>query len=121
MANTRRIIVLLALFLAEGIAIQADVKPVKVALTAETPSSVPAIPTADIAGEFSKQCANVTVTRNSEAADYSLEAIGGDRTNPHGQRLYKFTLFDHSGNVAFTTETRQLHNAIKDVCHFINN
>jgi hypothetical protein len=95
-------------------------KPVKIALVTQTPASVPAVPTADIAREVSKKCPNVSVTRNGETADYSLEAVGGDRTNPHGQRLFKFTLYDHDGNVAFTTETRQLHNAVKDVCAFIN-
>jgi len=100
--------------------ILAEAKPVKVSLITQTPASVPAIPTADIAQEFSKRCPNVSITRSAEASDYSLEAVGGDRTNPHGQRLFKFTLFDHDGNVAFTTETRQLHNAVKDVCAYIN-
>ncbi len=93
----------------------AEAKPVSVSVVTQTPASVPAIPTADIAREVSKQCPNVSIPRHAETADYSLEAVGGDRTNPHGQRLYKLTLFDHSGNVTFTTETRQLHNAIKDV------
>jgi hypothetical protein len=78
------------------------------------------MPTADIAREVSKRCPNVSLTRSAETADYSLEAVGGDRTNPHGQRLFKFTLFEAGGNVAFTTETRQLHNAVKDVCAFSN-
>jgi hypothetical protein len=98
----------------------AENKSVKISLVTQTPASVPAIPTADIASELSKRCPNVSVTRNVEAADYSLEAVGGDRTNPHGHRLFKFTLYDHDGNVNFTTETRQLHNAVKDVCAFIN-
>lgn len=98
----------------------AEAKPVTVSLVTQTPASVPAIPTADIAREVSKTCPNVSITRNAETSDYSLEPVGGDRTNPHGQRLFKFTLFDHNGNVAFTTETRQLHNAVKDVCAFIN-
>ena len=76
--------------------------------------------TADIARELSKRCPNVSLTRNVETASYSLEAVGGDRTNPHGQRLYKFTLFDHEENVVFTAETRQLGNAVKDLCAFIN-
>jgi hypothetical protein len=98
----------------------AEPKPIKISLITQTPASVPAIPTADIAREVSKKCPNVSITRNSEAADYSLEAVGGDRTNPHGQRLFKFTLYGHDGNVDFTTETRQLHNAVKDVCTFVN-
>jgi hypothetical protein len=98
----------------------AGAKPVKVSLIGQTPASVPAIPTADIAREMSKRCPNVSITRKEDASDYSIEAVGGDRTNPHGQRLFKFTVFDHEGNVAFTTETRQLHNAVKDVCAFIN-
>ncbi len=76
--------------------------------------------TADVARELSKRCPNVISTRNVETANYSLEAVGGDRTNPHGQRLYKFTLFDHEENVVFTAETRQLGNAVKDLCAFIN-
>lgn len=98
----------------------AETKQVKISLVTQAPASVPAIPTADIAREVSKRCPNVSLTRNVDAADYSLEAVGGDRTNPHGQRLFKFTLYDHGGNVDFTTETRQLHNAVKDVCAFIN-
>jgi hypothetical protein len=98
----------------------AETKPVTLSLVTQTPASVPAIPTADIAREVSKRCPNVSITRSTETADYSLEAVGGERTNPHGQRLYKFTLFGPNGNVAFTTETRQLHNAVKDVCTFVN-
>lgn len=62
----------------------AETKPVKVSLVTQTPASVPAIPTADIAREVSKRCPNVSITRNAEAANYSLEAVGGERTNPHG-------------------------------------
>ncbi|MGA2962541.1 MAG: hypothetical protein ABSD96_12770 [Candidatus Korobacteraceae bacterium] len=98
----------------------AETKPVKISLVTQTPASVPAIPTADIAREVSKRCPNVIITRSPETAVYSLEAVGGERTNPHGQRLFKFTLFDRDGDVAFTTETRQLHNAVKDICTFIN-
>jgi len=97
-----------------------ELRPIKISLIGQTPASVPAIPTADIAKEVAKRCPNVSITRKEELADYSLEALGGDRTNPHGQRLFKFTLFDRQGNVAFSTETRQLHNAVKDVCTFVN-
>lgn len=99
----------------------AQTNHVKVFLTvSQTPASIPQIPTADIARAVDKSCPNVTLTRNAGEADYSLEVVGGDRTNPHGQRLYKFTVFDKTGNVAFDTETRRLSNAMKDVCAFID-
>jgi hypothetical protein len=99
----------------------AQTNHIKIFLTvSQTPASIPAIPTADIARAVDKSCPNVTLTRNAEEADYSLEAVGGDRTNPHGQRLYKFTVFDKTGIVAFDTETRRLNNAMKDVCAFID-
>jgi len=91
----------------------AEAKPTKVNITSST------LPTAAIVKQLADKCPNVSVTRN-EQADYSLEVAGGDRTNPHGNRLYEFTLFDGKGDVVFTTSTRQLHNAIKDVCNYIN-
>jgi hypothetical protein len=98
----------------------AQEKPIRIALTTSTtPASIPAIPTADISKDMAKICPNVILTQDASKADYGLEAVGGDRTNPHGQRLYKFTLFSHSGDVVFTTETRERRNAVKNVCAFI--
>jgi hypothetical protein len=91
----------------------AEAKPRKVNITSST------LPIATIVKQLAEKCPNVGITRN-EQADYSLEVAGGDRTNPHGNRLFEFTLFDSKGDVAFTTRTRQLHNAIKDLCGYIN-
>jgi hypothetical protein len=99
----------------------AQANQIRVSLTtSQTPASLPAIPTADIARLMKRECPNVNLTANSGEADYALEAVGGDRTNPHGQRLYKFALFGQDGNVVFTTETRRMGNAIKNVCTFLN-
>ena len=95
-------------------------KPIRIALTTSgTPASIPAIPTADISKDMAKQRPNVILTQDALNAEYTLEAVGGDRTNPHGQRLYKFTLFGRNGDVVFTTETRERANAVKNVCAFI--
>jgi hypothetical protein len=101
-----------ALILSSGY-LFAEAKPTKVNLTSST------LPTAAVVKQLAEKCPNVGITRN-EQADYSLEVAGGDRTNPHGNRLLEFTLFDSKGDVVFTTRTRQLHSAIKDICNYIN-
>jgi hypothetical protein len=103
---------LAALILSSG-SLFAEAKPAKVNLISST------IPTAAIVEQLADKCPNVGVTR-SEEANYSLEVAGGDRTNPHGNRLFEFTLFNSKGDVVFTTRTRQLHNAVKDLCSYIN-
>jgi len=103
----------LAVLMLASVYLLAETKPTKVNLTSST------LPTAAIVKQLADQCPNVGITRN-EQADYSLEVAGGDRTNPHGNRLFEFTLFDRKGDVIFTTRTRQLHNAIKDLCSYIN-
>lgn len=103
----------LALLILSSAYLLAEAKPTKVNLTSST------LPTAAIVKQLADKCPNVGITRN-EQADYSLEVGGGDRTNPHGNRLFEFTLFDSKGDVVFTTRTRQLHNAIKDICSYIN-
>lgn len=103
----------LAVIILSSAYLLAEAKPTKVNLTSST------LPTAAIVKQLADRCPNVGITRN-EQADYSLEVAGGDRTNPHGNRLFEFTLFDSKGDVVFTTRTRQLHNAIKDLCGYIN-
>jgi hypothetical protein len=104
---------LLTVLILSSVCLLAEAKPTKINITSST------LPTAAIVKQLADKCPNVGITR-SEQADYSLEVAGGDRTNPHGNRLYEFTLFDGNGDVVFTTSTRQLHNAIKDVCNYIN-
>jgi|SRR5580692_9541988 hypothetical protein len=103
----------LAVLILSSAYLVAEAKPTKINVTSST------LPTATIAKQFADKCPNVGITRN-EQADYSLEVAGGDRTNPHGNRLYQFSLFNANGDVVFTASTRQLHNAIKDVCNYIN-
>ena len=103
----------LVVFILTSAYLLAEAKPTKINITSST------LPTAAIVKQLADKCPNVGITRN-ERADYSLEVAGGDRANPHGDRLYQFTLFNPSGDVVFTTSTRQLHNAIKDMCNYIN-
>jgi hypothetical protein len=61
---------------------------------------------------LSDQCPNVSITADSKKSDYMIEARWGGR--------YQFTVFRHGGDAVYGTQTSFLHNAVKDVCHYIN-
>lgn len=72
------------------------------------------IPKADVMKNLSDKCPNVTITLDSKKSDYMVEA----RWIPYGR--YDFTVFEHGGDAVYGTQTTLLHNAVKDVCHYMN-
>jgi hypothetical protein len=67
---------------------------------------------ADIIKNLSDECPNVSITNDSAKSDYMVEARWAGR--------YEFSVFRHGGDAVYGTETSLLHNAVKDVCHYIN-
>ena len=74
-------------------------------------------PQAAIGKSLDSHCPAVAITLDEKRADYVLEAI--DTGAGAARKPYKFTLFDSKGDRLFSTETRALNNAVKDVCGFI--
>lgn len=72
------------------------------------------IPKANVMKNLSDKCPNVTITLDSKKSDYMVEA----RWMPWGR--YDFTVFKHGGDAVYGTQTSFLHNAVKDVCHYMN-
>ncbi|MGH9735365.1 MAG: hypothetical protein ACRD8A_12340 [Candidatus Acidiferrales bacterium] len=72
------------------------------------------VPKADVMKNLSDKCPNVTITLDSKKSDYMVEA----RWIPYGR--YDFTVFKHGGDAVYGTQTTLLHNAVKDVCHYMN-
>ena len=64
-----------------------------------------------------KRCAGVVLSDDGKKADYTLEAW--DTGAGAGRKPYKFTLFNADGDRVFSTETRGLAGAMKDVCGFM--
>lgn len=70
------------------------------------------IPKADIMKNLSDKCPNVSITLDPKKSDYMVEARWVGR--------YDFTVFKHGGDAVYGTQTALLHNAVKDVCHYMN-
>ena len=103
-------IILLASFLflmGAGVA-KADPKPIHLFLS---PAST--ISSADLMKHIVEKCPNVSMTLDSKKSDFMLEA-GGWSGN------YKFTVYQHGGVAVYSTTTRMLSNAVKDVCKYVN-
>jgi hypothetical protein len=98
---------MLALFVGVGTA-KADPKPVRLLMS---PAST--VASADLMKHIVEKCPNVSITLDSKKSDYMLEA-GGWSGN------YKFTVYQHGGVAVYSTTTRMLSNAVKDVCKFVN-
>lgn len=94
-------------------AIQAAPKPASESLKIFL-SPASNIPKADVMKNLSEQCPNVTITLEPKKSDYMVEA----RWIPYGR--YSFTVFKHGGDAVYGTQTNFLHNAVKDVCHYMN-
>jgi len=105
----RKIILLASLlfFMGAGAA-KADPRPVKLFLS---PAST--ISSADLMKHIVEKCPNVSMTLDSKKSDFMLEA-GGWSGN------YKFTVYQHGGVAVYSTTTRMLSNAVKDVCRYVN-
>ena len=76
--------------------------------------------TAEIIKTFNEKCPNCTVTGKKEKADYVviLEHEGGK--DPFSKDN-KFALFNKDGDVIKSGSTRNLGNAVKEVCQVIMN
>jgi hypothetical protein len=72
------------------------------------------VPSAEVLKNLSDKCPNVSITLNSKESDFMLEAKGWPGH-------YRFTLYKKGGDALYATQTQYLHNAVKDVCHYINN
>ena len=96
------------LFLAAAGTASADPRPVKLFLS---PAST--ISNADLMKHIVEKCPNVAMTLDSKKSDFMLEA-GGWSGN------YKFTVYQHGGGAVYSTTTRMLGNAVKDVCKYVN-
>jgi hypothetical protein len=81
----------------------------RIVLTAES-----SVSTAEVGKSLDKHCPDVVLTIEQSKADFMLEAA-----NTSGRKPYKFTLFDHSSDRVFSTETTLLDNAVKDVCAYV--
>jgi hypothetical protein len=81
----------------------------RIILTAES-----SVTTAEVGKSLDKHCPDVVLTIEQPKADFMLEAA-----NKGGRKPYKFTLFDHTGDRVFSTETTRLDNAVKDVCAYV--
>lgn len=106
----RKIVLLSSLlfFLAGAGISKADPKPVRLLMS---PAST--ISSADLMKHIVEKCPNVSITLDSKKSDFMLEA-GGWSGN------YKFTVYQHGGLAVYSTTTRMLSNAVKDVCKYVN-
>lgn len=105
---------LLVVVLSASAAVAQDA-PIRVALTDSS-----TVPIADVAPEMQKRC-NVVITRDASKADYMLEAgTNKKEIDDDSYPRMKFTLFQHD-DVVYSTSTRKVSNAAKDVCDYIRN
>src|SRR6267154_326817 len=85
--------------------------PKRIAMTDKSDVS-----TADILKGLQKNCSNISITSDVTKSDYTLEAIkktkfAGGNESDH----FDLTLFDHDGNAIYSTSTRRVSNAVKDL------
>ena len=107
----------LLLFLVIAVSLLAAQQPPRT-ITLTEKSNIPA---AAILPSLKKSCPNVAITNDAASGDYTLEAVetselyhGTDYGRPH------LTLFDRDGKAVYSTVTRKISNAVKDVCRAIN-
>ena len=85
---------------------------IKVALTPRSNVSA-----SEVGKGLDKGCPGVVLSADAKKADFALEAW--DTGAGAGRKPYKFTLFNADGDRVFSTETRGLAGAMKDVCGFM--
>jgi hypothetical protein len=73
------------------------------------------VPKAEVMKNLSDKCPNVTITLDPKKSDFMV----GARFAPYRGR-YEFTVTKKGGDLVYSTETTFLHNAVKDVCHYMN-
>ena len=96
--------------LAGAAILQAEPRPLKIFLS---PASN--VPKPEVMKNLSDKCPNVTITNDSRKSDFMVEA----RFAPY-KGHYEFTVTKKGGDLVYSTQTTLLHNAVKDVCHYIN-
>ena len=74
------------------------------------------ISTSEIGKGLDRHCPDVIISDDPQKTDYTLEAW--DTGAGPGRKPYKFTLFKKQDRV-FSTETRGVAGAVKDVCTYI--
>jgi hypothetical protein len=74
------------------------------------------VSTSEVGKELDRHCPSVVVSDDAQKATYALEAW--DTGAGAGRKPYKFTLFQN-GDRVFSTETRGVAGAVKDVCTYI--
>jgi hypothetical protein len=97
-------------FLALAATCRSQDNKTRIVLTAES-----SVSTAEVGKSLDKHCPDVVLTIEQPKADFLLEAANTGA----GRKPYKFTLFDHTSDRVFSTETSRLDNAVKDVCAYI--
>ena len=100
---------LMILFLSTAVA----AAPIRISLTPRSNVS-----TSEVGKDLDKHCPSVVLVMDAEKADYLLEAW--DTGAGAGRKPYKFTVFNRGGDRIFSTETRGLAGAVKDVCAFVS-
>jgi hypothetical protein len=102
--------------LLSAIPVLAQDTPKRIALTEKSD-----VPTADILKGLQKECPNVSITNDVTKSDYTLEAIKKTRLADGTEYdHFALTLFDRDGKAVYSTSTRRVGNAVKDVCTFIH-
>lgn len=100
-----------------------DVRPkaVRVWVSGKTSESIHgAVSSADLLKEINAKCSGVFLTDDPTKADFRLEAVRASCCTKKGEsKGYKFALFNKNGDAIFSTQTKELKNAVKDMCKAI--
>jgi len=94
---------------------------VRVWVSGKTSESIHgAVSSADLLKEINAKCTGVFLTDDPTKADFRLEAVRASCCTKKGEsKGYKFALFNKSGDAIFSTQTKELKNAVKDMCKAI--
>jgi hypothetical protein len=106
----RPTIAILVLSLAMSASVMAQ-QPHSTHISLTPPSNVS---TSKLGKELEHHCLSVDIANDSQKAAYNLEAWNTRRA----RKPYQFTLFK-DGDRVFSTETRRITGAVKDVCFYI--
>lgn len=96
-------------------------KAVRVWVSGKTSESIHgAVSSADLLKEINAKCSRVFLTDDPTKADFRLEAVRASCCTKKGEsKGYKFALFNKNGDAIFSTQTKELKNAVKDMCKAI--
>jgi hypothetical protein len=78
------------------------------------------VSSADLLKEINAKCSGVFLTDDPTKADFRLEAGRASCCTKKGEsKGYKFALFNKNGDAIYSTQTKELKNAVKDMCKAI--